>query len=100
MNLQKFKLDAELRAFLDRELVKVQAQAYEIEVPVNRVRNFFGPYTGVTPGTRVFTYKVFSRVGMAKIVAGYSDDLPRADLYAREEVGRVRVLGNSYGYNI
>lgn len=46
------------------------------------------------------TYRSFSEVGMAKIIANYADDLPRADVAGTETTVRVKTIGDSYGYNI
>jgi hypothetical protein len=42
----------------------------------------------------------YTQVGVAKLLASYSEDLPRADVKANEETFSVRGLGASYGYNL
>jgi hypothetical protein len=46
------------------------------------------------------TQRSFDSVGIAKIIANYADDLPRADVFASETVVKVKDIGVSYGYNI
>ena len=45
-------------------------------------------------------YKTYDTVGMAKIVANYADDLPRADVLGTEYTVRVKTVADSYGFNI
>lgn len=53
-----------------------------------------------TPATaESITWQMWDEVGMAKIIANYSDDLPRADVRAREMSVTIRTIGDSYGYN-
>lgn len=45
-------------------------------------------------------YKTYDTVGMAKVIANYADDLPRADVAGTEHTVRVKSIGASYGYNV
>lgn len=57
------------------------------------------PTSTDTPASAVsVTYQVYDAVGMAKIISNYADDLPRADVRARELSVVVRGIGDSYGY--
>lgn len=57
------------------------------------------PTSTDTPASAVsVSYQVYDAVGMAKIIANYADDLPRADVRARELSVVVRGVGDSYGY--
>ncbi len=57
------------------------------------------PTSTDTPASAVsVSYQVWDTVGMAKIIANYADDLPRADVRARELSVIVRGIGDSYGY--
>jgi hypothetical protein len=58
------------------------------------------PTSTDTPASAVsVTYQVYDAVGMAKVIANYADDLPRADVRARELSVIVRGIGDSYGYS-
>lgn len=46
------------------------------------------------------SYRIYDQVGIAKIIANYADDLPRADVLAEEKSVRVKDVGDSYGYNL
>jgi hypothetical protein len=43
---------------------------------------------------------MFDKVGAAKIVRDYSNDLPRVDLLGKENLGVVQSLGDSFAYSI
>lgn len=45
------------------------------------------------------TWRRMTKVGIAKIVADYSHDFPRADVYKEEFTIKVKDLGSSYAYN-
>lgn len=44
--------------------------------------------------------RTFDTVGMAKVIANYADDLPRADVAMKERAIKVKNIGASYGYNL
>ena len=43
---------------------------------------------------------MYDAVGVAKIIANYADDLPRADVVAEEIPVKLADLGAAYGYNV
>jgi hypothetical protein len=47
-----------------------------------------------------YTWRAFSKVGMAKMIADYAKDFPRADLYGAETSRKIKDIGASYGYSI
>jgi len=94
-------MDASESAWFGAQLSEVRSGTYEIETAARVIRDLIPTNnTSVPDGEDAYTYTVFDKVGYAKFIAGYSRDLPRVDLYARKEVGRVKTLGDSYGYNI
>lgn len=57
------------------------------------------PTSNDTPASAAsVSYRIYDEVGMAKIIANYADDLPRADVRGREVSVVVRGIGDSYGY--
>lgn len=96
----QYRHDAVETLYIAREFENVAARAYETKYGVQRVRELIPTDASIPQGTGVFSYKVYDRVGIAKIIAAYSTDLPRVDVKATEQLGRVRVLGASYGYSI
>lgn len=45
------------------------------------------------------TWRRLTKVGLAKVIADYAHDFPRADVYREEFSIRVKDIGSSYGYN-
>jgi hypothetical protein len=56
--------------------------------------------TNAGAGAESITYQQFDQLGIAKIIANYADDLPRADIKGKEFTSPIRSLGASYGYAI
>lgn len=71
-------------------------KAYETEYDQNSVVNLF-PVSNEIPGyAKYFEYPVFDGVGIAQIVADYTDDLPLVDALATERQGKVFRFGNAF----
>lgn len=93
------RLDANESLFFARQLEHVRAQTYDIKyIELNALR-LMPIFTDIPAGANTFSYQQYDSVGMAKIIASYANDLPRADVFAREFVFPIRTIGNSYGYN-
>ena len=92
-------LDAAESLYLARQLELVLSKTYDIRYPELRFRQFIPVDNSMPSGTKSYSYKVYDQVGVAKLIAAYADDLPRADVFASEQMGRIRVLGASYGYS-
>lgn len=93
-------LDEGTSIFLARELDYVKAKVYEKEHPALTATTLFPVSNEVPDYAKTFTYGVFDAVGMAKIIADYSDDLPNVGVNFREETGKVWSLGNFYEYSL
>jgi hypothetical protein len=99
--MRKFdQLDAADSIFLTRQLEHTYAQAYETEFPEFEARKFIPINNQISPTKRVLRYRKYNRVGSAKIIASYADDLPRSDVMAEEATALMKSTGNSYGYNL
>lgn len=93
----KFKQDDAL--FIAQELNYIRSRALEVEhSPLNSFR-VFPQETDVPAGAETALQLVYDSVGMAKIVADYGDDLPRAEAVATTIASKVYTVGDSYGYN-
>ena len=55
--------------------------------------------TDVPEGATTITYRQYDTVGMAKVIANYANDLPRADVTGKEFTSNIRSIGNAFGYN-
>lgn len=94
------KLDAGEMEFFERELEFVFSETYDTVYKELKAFMLFPIDTRAPSGTRKITYRVFSKIGTAKIIADYAKDFPRADRTGEERTGNVRGIGNSYGYSI
>ena len=94
------RLDDDMSIFLARQLDYLKAQAYEVEdAPMSALSIF--PVTNELPDdVKTFTYGIWDAVGMAKIIADYSDDLPAVDANYREETGKIYRFGDAYHYSL
>ncbi len=94
-------LDAAQTAFFLRDLEKTKNKSYDIQYPEYRGRRFVPASDDPTPsGAETITYLQYDRVGMARLIASYADDLPRSDVLGVEFTSRVKSIGASFGYNI
>lgn len=79
-----------------KQLTASLNRAYEQEYADNSVVNIF-PVTNEIPGhAKYFEYPEFDGVGIAQIIADYSDDLPLVDALMTEKQGKVFRFGNAF----
>lgn len=90
----------EAAVFFARELDYVKGQTYDQEYPdMTALRTF--PITHDVPeGAETVTFYSYERTGMAKIIANYATDLPRADVKGTPTTVDVKSVGTSYGYSV
>jgi hypothetical protein len=94
------RLDAVENAFLLRQLEFVQTRTYDQKFPLLYSRKFVPVNNQVDRSATNYTYGSYSQVGLAKLLASYADDLPRADVFVQEFSSPIKAIGQSYGYNI
>lgn len=93
------RFDANETLFLARELEDIEATLYEWEEKELKYRSLI-PVSGEdNPGANTITYRMITMIGMAKIIANYSDDLPRSDAITKEYSQNVKTIGIAFGYN-
>jgi hypothetical protein len=94
------RLDANEGIFFARQLEYVRAQAYDVRrAPLSALRMM--PVSNeVDEGAEYITYEQYDQAGIAKIIANYADDLPRADVSGKQFVTPIRSIGDSYGYSM
>lgn len=78
------------------ELHKIKAVAYEKEYPVGSATRVFPVTNELSDTDKTFEYQTFDKVGLAQIIADYTDDLPTVDALMTSEFGKVFRLGNAY----
>jgi hypothetical protein len=100
MRFQNPHLDAAENAFLERKLEYVKAKTYEKRYPEFKARRFIPVSHEVPSGAESISYEEYDGVGVAKLLASYADDLPRADVFAKKVVSPIKGIGSAYGYNL
>lgn len=103
MGLKKLNLphlDADESVFFARELEFVKTRSYDKKYAELKARTLIPVSSEAEPWADAIVYESYDQVGQAKMIAGYSDDLPRADVKGQEFINPVKSLGSSYGYNV
>jgi len=93
-------LDASENAFFSRQLEMTKARTYDRKYPNLRAREFVPLDPELDNAVETIRLRSYTQVGVAKLIASYADDLPRADVQANEATFGVKSIGVSYGYNL
>lgn len=94
------RLDANEGIFFARQLEYVKGRTYDVKRANLSALTLMPVSTEIPEGATTHTYRQFDTVGMAKVIANYANDLPRADVVGKEFTSVIRSIGNSYGYNV
>jgi hypothetical protein len=94
------RLDANESVFFARQLEFVKSQTYDIKRVNLSAMSLMPVSTQIPEGATTHTYCQYDSVGVAKIIANYANDLPRADVVGKEFTSVIRSIANSYGYNV
>jgi len=94
------RMDAGETATITRQLLYVKAKTYDVKYPMFKARDFIPVSHDVPSGAETWDYWQWDMYGMAKIIANYATDFPRADVVKRPFSHAVKSLGSSYGYTI
>jgi hypothetical protein len=98
---KKFQnLDSDESIFFERELEALKSKTYDIKYPELKARTLIPVSFEAGPGAETISYEQYSQVGMAKLIANYADDLPRADVGAKKFSSPVKSVAMSYGWNL
>jgi hypothetical protein len=92
--------DAAESIFLLRELEFIKSKTYDHKYAQYRARELIPVDTSPGPGAETVVFRSYDSRGIAKIVASYADDLPRANAFGQEVRSPIKMLGTSYGYNV
>lgn len=93
-------LDSAETIFFDRELEARKSKTYDVVKAPLKAFELIPVSTEAGAGAETIAYEQYDEVGVAKIIANYADDLPRADVKGKEFFARVKSVGNSYGYSL
>lgn len=94
------RFDANESVFFARQLEYIKTQTYDIKRAALNALALMPVSTAIPEGATTHTYRQYDTVGMAKIIANYGNDLPRADVTGKEFTNPIRSIGNAYGYNV
>lgn len=95
-----YNLDADATFFFEKELEHNESEARRVEFPEYKYSKFFPVTDEAGPAAEVIRYEMYESVGLAAILANYSDDLPQSDVIAKEYFSPVKPVGSSYSYSI
>lgn len=97
LQMQGVKADAtDMGIWTAQELHKIRSTAYEKEYPAGSALRVFPVTNELSDTDKTFEYQTFDKVGYAKIIADYTDDLPTVDALMSTEFGKVFRLGNAF----
>lgn len=94
------RFDANESVFFARQLEFVKSQTYDIKRVGLNALTLIPVSTAIPEGATTHIYRQYDSVGMAKVIANYANDLPRADVIGKEFTNPIRSIGNAYGYNV
>ena len=93
-------LDAAETQYFDSELSRLVAKAIETSYAHLSFRRLFPINHEGHPADEHIIFQIYDAVGSAKIIAAYADDLPAADVSAREVSFPIRTVGTSFRYSV
>lgn len=99
------RVDAALRqdagesAFFERQLEAVEARVYEKKFRELKYRDLIPINNSIGAGAAQIVYYMYTKVGMAKIIANPTDDPPHSDVDATRHVADVREIGAGFSYS-
>ena len=93
-------LDASENAFFSRQLELVKIKTYDRKYPNLQARSFVPLDPELDNAVETIRLRSYTQVGVARLIASYADDLPRADVKTDDQIFSVRSIGTSYGYNL
>jgi hypothetical protein len=97
---QYVNLDAAETIFFERELESVKSRTYDVIRAPLKAMELIPVSTDAGAGAETVRYEQYDMTGIAKIVANYADDLPRANVKGKEFVSLIQSIGNSFGYSL
>lgn len=86
--------------FLREQLTNLKREAIRIEFPEFKARSLIPVKTETNTGDEFVEFKTLERVGRSKIVSDYAKDFPTVTLRGTSHIGRIKSLGDSYGFSI
>lgn len=97
---QNMRLDANEQVFFDNQLALVKSRTYDVQHKALKALQLLPVSPEQDPGATHIIWRSYDKVGMAKIIADYANDFPRADIAGVEHSSPVKDIGASYGYSV
>jgi hypothetical protein len=97
--MQFMHLDNTQSVFFARQLEQIEGTLYEVKQGALESRELLS-VKPVAPGAEQYTYRMFDKRGVAKIMSNYSTSSPRADVDGFEVISILRSFRLSFGYSI
>jgi len=94
------RLDRGEAVFFAREVEHVKRRTYDMKLRELKAYTLIPISHEAGPGVTEITFRRYTGVGFARVIADYAKDFPRVDVYGVEDTVRVKGLGVSYGYNL
>lgn len=96
---KKFKLDANETAFLVKELEYKKAKSYDTLYKQLKYSKLLPISFEIPSDAKKWTYDVYTKIGMAAVIAHYAQNAPRVDIYKTENSVDIRRIGSGFGYD-
>ena len=95
----KPRFDAAESVFVERALLWIEEQAYNIVLPPMEGRKYVPVDNKTPPGAKFTAYRQYTRTGLARLITERGADLPNASVFVREFIHQFYPLGAAYEYN-
>jgi hypothetical protein len=93
-------LDANESAFFARELEHIKTRTFDVEFPEIPYRRIFPISQEGGVGVTSITFRVFDKVGVAKLIGVYGGHIERVDVFGTEVTVPVRRGATSFGITL
>ena len=94
------RADADDAFFMQRELLAMMKTTFDVEYPDLVMRKLLPISTEIPAGAQFWSWKAYNRVAQAKVVAQFSDDIPRAEVFGQEYISRIYSTVLGYEWSI
>lgn len=82
-----------------QQVTQIKRKIYELELPNLTGLQLVPVSNEVGAMNDSYITRTFTQTGIAKFIANYADDLPRADVDGEERVAKLKDIGVAYGYS-
>lgn len=93
-------LDAAQNIFIERELKAVIPELFEFTYAKINGRSLFPIDRSAGPNAKTIAWQQLTKVGVAKIITDYADDIPIVNAFREEKSQNVRTLGDATQWSV